>query len=507
MKINFRVLWHWPVLIGLLLGGIALRWINLTNPPLDFHATRQLRSAVIARGIYYRWTANGLDASRRKTAVEIGKQQAVYEPPLLETIVAVTYLIAGGEYLWIARIYTTLFWICGGIALYLLSRRLTTSTPASLAALAFYLFCPFGVTASRSFQPDSFMVMWILWAIYALWRWNEEKNWAWTLGAGSLLGIAILVKSFALAILAPLIGIMIIGAGKPIKTIKNKQVWAIIAICVAIPAYYYLLSIGKRSAGFFSFWSLSFTNLLVKPRFYLAWLNTAGSVVGKSTVFISLASCLLLPGRGKQLTIGFWLGYILFGLLTPYQFSTHDYYHLILIPIVAVSLTSVFTTISVQVQQQKRIWQVLFLFVLLAYLGYQSLLVRNDLVSNDFHEEIKGWIQMGQEIPRDGRIIALTHDYGLRLAYYGLLDVSLWPYTADFQLEALRNANQNGGQLQENEFKEFFLSRIEGHEYFLVTHFGELEAQPLLKTMLYEHYPIVKQGDGYVLFDLTNPLP
>ena len=39
--------------ILLILGlGLAIRLFDLTDLPLDFHPTRQLRSAIIARGMY-----------------------------------------------------------------------------------------------------------------------------------------------------------------------------------------------------------------------------------------------------------------------------------------------------------------------------------------------------------------------------------------------------------------------------------------------------------------------
>jgi hypothetical protein len=34
--------------------------------------------------------------------------------------------------------------------------------------------------------------------------------------------------------------------------------------------------------------------------------------------------------------------------------------------------------------------------------------------------------------------------------------------------------------------------------------FFELEQQPELKSRLYDNYPIIQQGDGYILFDLRN---
>ena len=40
--------------VVLLFGvGIAIRFYDLTDLPLDFNSTRQLHSAVVARGFYY----------------------------------------------------------------------------------------------------------------------------------------------------------------------------------------------------------------------------------------------------------------------------------------------------------------------------------------------------------------------------------------------------------------------------------------------------------------------
>ena len=46
--------------------------------------------------------------------------------------------------------------------------------------------------------------------------------------------------------------------------------------------------------------------------------------------------------------------------------------------------------------------------------------------------------------------------------------------------------------------------RTAGYDYFLVTLFGELDAQAELKAFL-EELPIAAQGDGFVLYALANP--
>ncbi len=56
------------------------------------------------------------------------------------------------------------------------------------------------------------------------------------------------------------------------------------------------------------------------------------------------------------------------------------------------------------------------------------------------------------------------------------------------------------------DLQAIFEERTAGARYFLVTLGGELENQPLLKDVLYNHYSLIAEGDGYVIFDLEQPL-
>ena len=496
--------WNLAILIVMLTAGLGLRLLNLTNPPLDFHADRQLYSAIVARGMYYQMLPN-VDPVQKQLAISLWKAQDVYEPPILERIVALTYYVVGSEQLWIARIYSSMFWMIGGLALYGLAKRMT-SAGGGLAALAFYLFVPLGVFASRAFQPNSFMVMWMLLALYALFRWSEDRTWKWSLLTGLLAGIAVLVKVFAAVMLAPALVAVVLSTIGLRKVVRNRQIWSMTGIAIAIPAAYYLIGIGTNSAGFIDFWVLSYTNMLFQPRFYFAWLGMAGSLVGISTIVLSLVGLTLVSGTGRPLALGFWLGYGLFGLMVPIQISTHDYYSLSLIPVVGLSLAGIISLVIEKVIKQPRYWQGFTIMVAILAIAIPAWLARNGIVATDYALEAKGWTLMGAELPRDGRIIALTHDYGTRLAYYGFIKVDLWPYVTDFNVLAQRNGEQGNGQLASDEFEQYFQSKTNGYKYFLVTLFNELDAQPLLKAKLYSTYPIFQEGEGYIVFDLDHPL-
>src|SRR5512143_93850 len=144
-----------PALVLLLLLGAILRFVNLFAPPMDFQPTRQLRNALVARAIYY----DALPSARpdvRELAESFRKAVGRYEPAIVESIVAYTFMVTGGESFAVARVYGAFFWLLAGLALFELVRRMTSPT-AALIALAYFLVLPFGVQASRSFQPDPLM--------------------------------------------------------------------------------------------------------------------------------------------------------------------------------------------------------------------------------------------------------------------------------------------------------------------------------------------------------------
>jgi len=101
------------IFLAVLLLGLFLRFTDLTDPPLDFHPMRQLRGAILARNMYYQMLpdADPVLAQKAFEARGIIERQ---EPPVLERIVAITYLVTG-ERLWVARIYSIAFWTIAGL--------------------------------------------------------------------------------------------------------------------------------------------------------------------------------------------------------------------------------------------------------------------------------------------------------------------------------------------------------------------------------------------------------
>ncbi len=480
--------WFITLIILLALGGF-LRLLDITDPPLDFHPSRQLRNSLVARDIYYSILPSAT-TEQRDLAASFARSVGKYEPPVTETIVAYTYLLTG-ENIVVARVWMTLFWLAAGVALFDLMRR-ATSPWAALIALAFYLVLPFSVQASRSFQPDPLMTSAFVIGVYFLYRWSEEQTWKWAILAGVFLGLATFVKIvIAFFVGAAAIALVLFTLGRDFW--KSKQVWTMAAIMVVPALVFYVLLNQGRSTEYFFAWTVTLIGLITSTDFYTKWLAFLGTIFGQLTIFLSIAGALIAKPRMRWLLISLWIGYLLYGLTLPFQMYTHSYYHIQLIPILALGLAVVLDPLIESVSATGGVGRVGFIALVVAVIGYQSYVARSVLVAEDFHHEPVFWSSVAEVTPLDGNVMALTHDYGYRLMLYGWRKVSLWPLTTG--LSEARNPDKNDA--------EQFAELTEDMDYFLVTAFGQLDKQPGLKKIL-DTYPIAAEGDGYVLYDLKK---
>lgn len=487
-----------PLLISLtalFILGALLRLIDLNDPPLDFHTSRQLRNSIVARDIYYQSLPDA-DPQKQELAASFANAVGHYEPPIIESLVAFTYRLIGHESYSIPRIWDTLFWLLAGLALFDLARR-AVSPWAAIVALAYFFVLPFSVQASRSFQPDPLMTASFAVGIYFLYRWSEEisdgkQSWRWTLLAGLILGFAVLVK----IVIAFLVGVCAIGM--VLFTLrqnfwKSKQVWAM-AVLMIVPAFlYYVVFHSGRSSEYFVSWSLALLKLVTSTGFYSRWLAFLGSLFGLTILFASLAGALIATPRLRWLLISLWIGYLAYGLTLPFQMYTHSYYHIQLIPVIALGLAAAVNPLLETISAQGWVGRAAFITLVIAVIGYHAWVARSVIIAKDYRNEPKVWENIAAAIPADANVIGLTQDYGYRLMYFGWRKVNLWPL--DTGLSQLKNGNRDTAV----RFDEI----TAGNDYFLVTAFGQFNQQPELKKIL-SQYPIIAQGDGYILYDIHH---
>jgi hypothetical protein len=480
------------VLFGL---GFGIRLYDLTDLPLDFHPTRQLLSALKARGMFYQ-TAPGIPDWQRQMSLRQLKTRATVEPEVVERLVAFTYKYTG-EQLWVARAYSSLFWVIGGIFLFLLIKDLI-SIDGAMIATAYYLLLPYAVTASRAFQPDPLMVMLIIAFWWAFHRWSQKPRWVFAILAGLLGGFAIFIKFVAaFFVIGGALG-ELLGRSTWRGMLRNTQVWLIATLGILPGASYLFYGIvlndflGRKFSGRF------IPSLLFSTRNYIGWASKADLAAGGIAIMLGLLGLFLIRERRvRSYLIGLWIAYILYGLYFNYTIATHDYYQEPFIPLVAISLAPVSDWMMARLAEVTVTrWMRIAAFIVLLYgVATTAWSVRSQLKLVNYRPQAAMWEEIGMILRRDTNVVALTQDYGSRLNYWGWQNARNWPYTGDINYHGLRGKSF--------EFYKLFGNLTWGKQYFLVTDFTELDRQPRLQQQLVR-LPVYKQGNGYVIYELSK---
>jgi hypothetical protein len=489
----------------ILAAALAIRLYDLTDLPLDFHPTRQLVSIIKARGLYFETQPDGISTWELETGIRFARLKADVEPVVFERLVAFSYRFAG-EQLWIPRLYSSLFWLIGGIFLFLLARQFVPFE-GSLVSTTYYLIFPYAVLGSRSFQPDPLMVMLLLgfWWVFARWvTLSLQGRGAGVMVAslaGLLGGFAIFIKfSAAFFVIGGALGLAL-SRFTLRDLLRNIQVW-VIALLGALPASVYLIyGIFVRGDLASQFKGRFVPALLVNPYNYLQWEGKASMAAGGIFIMLGLLGFFLIKdSRLRIFLYGLWGAYVLYGLFFNYHIATHDYYHLPFIPIVGLSLAPLgdwfFARLTgAGLQRGARTAVSLILLYGLFSVVWD---VRNQMKAVDYRPEAAMWVEIGAQFDEETRVVALTQDYGSRLEYWGWRRFATWPSLGDAGYADIRAGVSS--------FDKLFNRYSSKMSYFLVTDFDEFNRQPLLKERLFNLYPVYLEGDGYLVFDLKHPI-
>jgi hypothetical protein len=472
--------------------------------------------------MYYE-TLPDVSETQREFAIQQWKTKVTIEPEIIEHIAVFFYRLTGKEQLWIPRLISALFWLVGGIFVYLLARDMF-SVDGGILALAFYLFVPYGIFSSRSFQPDPLMVMLIVafwWLIYCWANLTDltpvsstllgtrpdrrRESWKWAILAGLIGGLAIFVKFVAaFFVIGGALGALL-GRFKLRELLRNPQIW-VLGVLGVLPGAVWILY-GKFVLGIFGgdMSGRFIPSLLVSPLFYIQWQTKAATVAGGIGIMLGLLGLLVVRERAvRAFLLGIWGAYLVFGLYFNYHISTHDYYSLPLVAIVALSLAPLGDWFFAHIREASSPygddagWVRGALFVVLLYGIFSTVWdVRNQMKSVDYRLQVARWAEIHDVLGDQASVVSLTEDYGLRMAYWGWMKTALWPSSGD-----LYQADARGNQ---RDIDKLFAETAAKKSLFLVTDLDDFAKQKELRALLAGH-PLIIQGDGYLIYDLQHTL-
>lgn len=471
--------WTLALAAVLILLGSALRLTDLTDPPLDFNPTRQLRSAIIARATFYTSLPDA-DPALRKIAITNREIMERLEPPMIEWLAAAIYPITG-ETIAVPRAINTLIWLVGGGVLFLWGTE-AAGAAGGLTALAYFLFLPFSVYGSRSFQPDPGMVVCLVLTGYSLQRWNRTGTWKWAVLSGLIGGIAILIKVPAIFFAGGMAIGVLSGRSRAelARLLRQPQVY-VMAVAMLLPVgLYYLLGAGGETGSYIANRTLiALWRDVLTPSFYMRWLIRVDGLLLLPFVLLAFTGALVARMEQRWILLGLWAGYVAYGLFFPHHIVTHDYYHLPLVFLVSISLAPLGGRLWAWLGQQGRAARLAFAGAAAIALLYPAWIARSVLIGQDFRDAPAYWELVGQEVPDNGRVVGYSQDYGFRLMYYGWQPVQVLPE-----------------KLSPDEFR----SAYAGADYFVITAKNQLSDD--LAGYLEATYPVLAEGGGYVVYEL-----
>jgi hypothetical protein len=494
---------RWLIVSIIFITAFGIRAIGITNIPMDYHPIKQYRAALTARSFYFSKT-DEVPIWEKEVAYSSLERIGFLGPPVVDVVAAGLYFVGGGEALWIPRLMSSIYWITGGIFLYALARKMMNED-ASILATSIYLFLPFGVISSQSFQPDPLMIMLLVISIYAIVVYHQQLTRKNLFAMAAISAVAILIKPVSLFIIFGGYFAMQIqkkGLAKSLILDQDNIIFVLVALFPSILYYGYgiLNTVNLDQQAQKSF----IPQLLLQFDFWDGWLKRIRLAVG-FTMFLGgiLGALMYSPGWHKNLLFGLWAGYFVMCFAFNYTISTHDYYHLPLFPIIALSFGSIADILSQNLRRQATnpflelgIWGVLFVSLFLGA-GTHVQAARK---LPDYRSEITLAEDIGRLVAHSTNTIFLAPYDGKPLMYYGKISGQYWPYWYDIRDEKLWGVKD---LLPEERLK--ILSKGMEPEYFIVTDVMELENQSDLKQYLEGNYPVLIRDSRFVIYKLSSP--
>ena len=496
MKRSFKII----LLLVIFLGAFGLRMVDFDDPPLDFHPARQMHSALMARGFYLKNGGNLPDQTPEynRDAMILGTLEPWIEPPLYEKLTAGLYRLFGRADLRIPRFTSILFWLIGGIGLALLTENLL-GTAGVFGGLCWYLFFPYGVIASRSFQPDIIMVCLLIWTMYLLRRWTSEPDsLPRALALGLCAGACILVKQVAAFPLGLAIAGALVSSSTLKKTLKNWRVWLAAALAL-LPMLIYNYW-GSFIKGFLvqQYQGRFFLSELLQPAFYVRWFRMIDQVFTVPLFFCAVFGILMLREKSSRISwLAYLAGYILYGLSLPHHIGTHNYYQLLIFPFAAVGIASLVkvTTRGIMKAARKQgrfatIFAIACGILLCGWWAADSVVT---LHRKDYRAWPERWVEWMDELePYEDRIstIGIMDDYGGGMTYWGLHNPGIW----DTSVEGMDDLE---GLIKLN-------TTFWNYQWLVVTNLNKFYEQPRLQQYLNETAVVYRQAPDYIIYKLNE---
>lgn len=327
------------VCIATLSVGVRLWKIN--QPIADWHSFRQVDTASVAQ-IY---TQRGIDLLHPRyhdlSNIQSGKDNPegwrMVEFPLYQGIAAFAYQVFPKIPIEIyLRLITILSSTLTGLMLGLMVMR-RTSKLTGVATFLGYAILPYSIFYGRVVLPDPFMVFLGIFSLFLLDTKDAEVSWIRVVISGVLAALALLVKPTGAFLLLPVLPLFFI---RPLKATQLMKffLWGALAV---VPLLLWRVWILQYPAGIPAFdWLLNQNGIRLKGAWFF-WLfaDRIGRLILGYWGLIPFGLGLIAIGKKEGLFFRlFILGSLLYMIIIAGGNVQHDYYQILLLPVLCMYL-------------------------------------------------------------------------------------------------------------------------------------------------------------------------
>lgn len=426
----FRILKNQYFWLGLfLIFGFVVRLYRVNAPIADWHSWRQADTAAVTRN----FIKEGFNPFLPKYDDMSGvAENPIANPlrlrfvefPVYNTLVYPLYLFFGVADIY-HRLVSIIFLLSSVIFLYLITRKYTDIITAEITTFVF-IFLPFNIFFSRTTLPEPTFVFFALGMVYFIDRWISQGKKIWAVWGYVFMAIAFLMKPWAMFFYLPLVYSAIKkGGGFFFKK------FLVVSFIGLLPFIIWRLWILQQPEGIpASNWLLNGDGIRFRPAFW-KWIiseRLGGQIMGVTGFFLFMIGLIVKPKKEENFLYIWAIGMFLYVAAFATGNVRHNYYQIIIIPIVSIFLAKGFTNlIRVGTNFVARIWIIpmaILFFVLSFYLSW-------DQVKGFYQINNPSIVEAGKEadklLPKDAIVVT---PYNGDTAFLYQTNRSGWAYVS-----------------------------------------------------------------------------
>lgn len=316
---------------SIIIISLLVRLYHIDFTIMGWHSWRQADTAAIARNFFengFKFLYPQIDWG--------GNSQGIVETefPVYPFLVSILYLVFG-VHDWLGRLVSVIFSMITIYGFYILVKKYT-SINVALWSTFIYSVLPLNIYYSRTFMPESMLLMCSVLGIYFFSQWIDNSKTKDYFTSIVFISLAILIKIPTLYIGLPLLYLSILKFGR--STFKNKMLWlyAFLVIFPSVLWYYHAHQLYVQYGHTFGIWGFGKDKwgnfeLLLTLKFY-------NDVFFKSIAerhftyfgFIPFLLGLFEPrNNSRERVFDFWLlSVIIYFLIVTRGNQIHEYYQL-----------------------------------------------------------------------------------------------------------------------------------------------------------------------------------